>query len=264
MMIRRSFQAAAIAALTLGTGAAFAAGTHISQEIVEQLPSARSVRTVARQVPILVQPNDVPQGVDLSELTSASCAIQVQNGEKAVRNAKFKVEAQFGQISPLGQIISVAEFSANVKTGKQGGLEWDLPIANTAEQWLSGVFGVLLVDVAGSNNKKLDWYSAACRVNFAEPCVADDGSACVGAGRFGLSLGDGWTVRASNNLTAIFENGASEVEVDVVDLCPAGFYVVADDLGGNAGFDLEARDYRTGEKAFLSAADEPAHLSSCR
>jgi hypothetical protein len=259
----RTVLAAGLATLALGAGAALADGTSLSQDVIVQLPGPSKARSITRQIPLLVQPEDVPQSGNLADIVWAGCGVQVANGQKAIKNAKFKYTANVAFITQFGQIMSVVETSGNVKTNKQGYVTWDIPIGSKVSEWLSGVFAVLFVDLQGSNNKKIDWFAGRCRVNFVEPCAADDGTACIGDGRFQVSLGTGWAVTGSDNLTAIFANGGTQVEVDVINACPEGYYVTADRTGGTTKFDVEARDVWTGQRAFVSDPGDAFHLSSC-
>jgi len=255
--------AAGLATLLLATGSALADGTSLSQDVIEQLPGPSKTRSIVRQIPLLVQPEDVPQTGNLADIIWAGCGVQVAKGKKAIKNAKFKYAANVALITQFGQIMSVVEASGNVKTNKQGWATWEIPIGDKVDEWLTGVFAVLFVDLQGSNNKKIDWFAARCRVNFPEPCVADDQTACIGDGRFQVSLGNGWEVTGSNDLTAIFANGGTQVEVDVIDACPEAYYVTADRTGGTTNFSAEARDVWTGQRAFVADPGEAFHLSSC-
>jgi hypothetical protein len=259
------FTALALAGLGLGLASApaLADGASLSQDVIVQLPGPSKIRSIERQIPLLVQPEDVPQTGNLADIVWAGCGVQVASGKKPIKNAKFQYSANVASISQFGQIISVVETSGNVKTNKQGYATWDIPIGAKVDEWLTGVFSVLFVDLQGKNNKKLDWFAARCRVNFVEPCVADDQTSCIGDGRFQVSLGNGWEVTSSNNLTAIFVNAGTQVEVDVLDACPEAYYVTADRTGGATNFNVEARDVWTGERAFVSGPDEAFLLSSC-
>lgn len=261
-LVRTSI-ATGVTILTLAAGAASADGASLSQDVIEQLPGPSKTRSIMRQIPLLVQPEDVPESDNLADIVWAGCGVQVANGKKAIKNAKFQYSANVAFITQFGQIMSVVEASGNVKTNKQGYATWDIPVGAKVDEWLTGVFSVLFVDLQGKNNKKIDWFAARCRVNFVEPCVADDQTTCLGDGRFQVTLGSGWEAAGSSNLTAMFANGGTEVEVDVMDACPEGYYVTADRTVGASSFSVEARDVWTGQRAFVSDPSEAFHLSNC-